>query len=195
MTAPYSLQLPTPLRAVRLAAATVAAPEPEPLTRQAEKAAFESGRTEGEKNLSEQLLRQRREMLELQQGVLKSLQEAVPGIVRDCQQALTALTLELAQKLVGNLPISVDMVEAAVRECLSQVEETADCHLYLNPDDLQLLEQAESPLLSPGGSRQQFHWHRSPEVGRGGCVVKTHFGIVDAQRETKIELLKKSLLE
>ena len=133
-------------------------------------------------------------MFQLQQGVLKSLQEAVPEVVRQCEGALTALTLELAQKLVAGLPISAERVEAAIREALRDVEETTDYHLYLNPEDHDLLQQANSSLLSSNGSSRQFHFHRSPEITRGGCLVKTRFGVVDAQCETKIELLKKSLI-
>jgi flagellar biosynthesis/type III secretory pathway protein FliH len=33
----------------------------------------------------------------------------------------------------------------------------------------------------------------STEVSRGGCVVQTRFGVIDARRETKLELLQESL--
>jgi len=56
-----------------------------------EQAAYERGRLDGEKALNERLMQQRNELLELQQGVLKSLQQAVPQVMRDCEQALTAL--------------------------------------------------------------------------------------------------------
>ena len=133
-------------------------------------------------------------MLELQQGVLKSLQQAVPQVVRDCEQALTALALAVAQKLVSGLPVSVEMVEAAVQEALGEVEETTDYHIYLHPEDLELLQQANSNLLASNGSNGRMHFHRAPEVTRGGCLVKTRFGVIDGRREPKLELLQKSLL-
>jgi flagellar biosynthesis/type III secretory pathway protein FliH len=187
----HRLNLPYPLN--RVSFSDPKAAELEDAIREKERAVFERGRIEGEKRLSEQLLQQRGDLLALQQGVFKSLQQAVPQVVRDCEQALTALTVEVAQKLVANIPISAEMVEATVREALSHVEETTDYHLYLNPDDLDLLERLNSPLLSAENKNQQFHFHRSPEITRGGCLVKRRFGVVDAQRETKVELLKQSL--
>jgi len=103
-----TLRLTQPLRAVRVARP---AHKPEGLeqeTREREQAAYERGKLDGEKALGEQLLRQRQEMRELQEGVLKSFREAVPQVVRDCEQALTALTLEIARKLVAGLPLSVE---------------------------------------------------------------------------------------
>jgi flagellar biosynthesis/type III secretory pathway protein FliH len=39
-----------------------------------------------------------------------------------------------------------------------------------------------------------IRFHDSPEVGRGGCLVQTRFGAIDARRETKLELIRKSLV-
>jgi flagellar biosynthesis/type III secretory pathway protein FliH len=33
----------------------------------------------------------------------------------------------------------------------------------------------------------------SPEVTPGGCLVQTRFGVIDARRETKLELIRQSL--
>jgi flagellar assembly protein FliH len=192
---PRALKLPHSLREVRFTPPRSARPAAVDPAGEKERTIYERGRLDGQTSLNEQLLRQRQEMIELQQGVLKALQEAVPQVVRDCERALTALTLELAQKLVAGLPITAELVEAAVREALQQVEETTDYHLYLNPQDLDVLEGSSSPLLAPQSGTQRFHFHRSPEITRGGCLVKTRFGIVDGQRESKVEALKKTLLQ
>ena len=190
----HILKLRQPLRGVRFAMGDASPKAMEPPAPETSLECYERGRAEGERSLSKQLVRQRQEMSELQAGVLKSLREAVPQVVRECEQALTTLTLEMARKLVAGLPVSGEMVEAVIREALSHVEETTEYHLHLHPEDLDLLEGLGSPLLSPKAGAPQFHFHRSPEISRGGCLVKTRFGVVDAQRETKVELLKQSLL-
>jgi flagellar assembly protein FliH len=158
-----------------------------------EQAAFERGLAEGEKRLGEQLLRQRTELLELQNGVLASLREAVPQVVRQSESALIQLALEAVQKLVGDLPVSAGMVEAAVRSALAQVEASAEFHVYLHTDDLALLQKCNSPVLLPAPGNEAMRFQASPEVTRGGCLVQTRFGVVDARRETKLELIRQSL--
>jgi flagellar assembly protein FliH len=160
-----------------------------------EQAAYERGRHDGEKVLSEQLVRQRSELLELQRGVFESLRQAVPQVVHDCENALVSLALEVAQRLVAGLPISSEMVEAAVHEALSQVEENTEFNVYLHPDDLDTLQRANSPLLSLHGAADRTHFHNTTDVSRGGCLVQTRFGVIDGRRETKIEALKRSLLQ
>jgi flagellar assembly protein FliH len=161
------------------------------------RAAREEGRAEGERALSEQLVKQRAEMKEVLESAAVALREAVPQIVRDTEQHLVALTLQIAQKLVSDMPVSVEMVEAVVRDALSQVEGTAECHIRLHPADLELLRTMNSSLLASETGEQgaaTLRFHGSPEVTRGGCLVQTRFGIVDARRETKFDLLQRSLL-
>ena len=195
MTGLHTLTLPPSLLDVRVAAPVDPDEELERRLQEKEQAAYARGRADGEKALSEQLVRQRTELQGLQQGVLESLRQALPKVVQDCEQALTALALEVARKLVAGLPISAEMVEAAVREALAQVEESADFHIYVQPDDFDLLQQTNSSLLNANSGSPRLHFHRAPEVSRGGCLVKTRFGVIDAQRETKLVLLQKTLLE
>lgn len=189
-----TLTLPQSLLDVRVAGQDRSAEEAARHLEEREQAAFERGRAQGEKALGEQLVRQRAELQELQHGVLESLRQSLPKVIQDCEQALTALALEVARKLVAGLPISEEMVEAAVREALAQVEESSDFHIYLHPDDLDLLQQSSSSLLDSNTSSTHLHFHRAPDVSRGGCLVKTRFGVIDAQRETKLILLEKTLL-
>jgi flagellar assembly protein FliH len=157
-------------------------------------AGYERGRLEGERALSEQLIRQRAELRELQNGVLASLKNTLPQVRNECEQMLTALALEVAQKLIAGMPISVEMVEAAVREALDHVQEAGQFAVQLHPDDLRLLQECNSPILLPDGPDERIRFHASPEVTRGGCLVQTRFGIVDATREMKLDLLQKALL-
>jgi len=161
--------------------------------RQLEQAAYERGMVEGEKRLAGQLLEQRAQLIELQNGVLASLRQAVPLVVAQCESGLIDLALEVARKLVFDLPISVEMVEAAVRSAIAQAEETAQFDVFLHADDLALLRQCNSPVLLPAPGNEGLRFHNSAEVSRGGCMVQTHFGAIDARRETKLELIRQSL--
>ena len=156
-------------------------------------AAYHRGRQDGERALSEQLLRQRGELIELQNGVLKSLNATITTVTTECEDAMIALALEIAGKLVADMPLTTEMVEAAVREALASVEQHSKLTVLLNPMDYELLQTANAPILLTdlGGERTTFQ--PSPQVTRGGCMIQTHFGIIDARRETKLQALKQAL--
>jgi len=178
-----SIQLLQPLRDVRMIAAGALDP-----------AAYERGRRDGEEAMREQLLRQRAELMEIQTGILDSLRQAVPKVVHDCENAVITLAVEAAQRLVAGMPISPEIIEASVREALSQVQGSTEISVSLNPEDLALLQKLNSPLLAADNGADQVKFHSSNDVSRGGCLVQTRFGVIDARRETKAEQLKKALL-
>jgi flagellar assembly protein FliH len=144
--------------------------------------------------LGEQLLKQRAELHELAQGALASLRQTIPQVIRDTENTIVSIALEVARKLVSDMPISVPMVEAAVRDALTHVESSAEITVRLHPADLELLQNAGSPLVTTAETQKDFRLLRSPDVSRGGCLVETRFGTVDSRRETKFDLLKESLL-
>lgn len=161
--------------------------------RQLEKAAYERGLADGEKRLSEQLLRQRAEVLEIQNGVLAALRQSVKQVVRQSESALIEVALEVARQLVCGLPVSTEMIEAAVRSALAQAEAGGEIHIQLHPEDLAMLQHCNSPVLLPGPGNETMRFLTSPDVTRGGCLVQTRFGIIDARRETKLDLIRQSL--
>jgi flagellar assembly protein FliH len=161
--------------------------------REREQAAYERGRRDGERALGEQLLQQRNETVELQKGILDSLRRVVPKVTEDAEAAIIELALEAAQKLVAGLPINAEMVEAVVREGLRNVEDTAEIIIQLHPNDLALLRQHNSPMLNGLPETGPLRFSGSVEVTRGGCIVQTRFGLVDARRETKMEQLRQVL--
>ena len=175
-----------------------AAPAPaalvvEDTAREREEAAFQRGLAEGQKRVSEEVARRQAELLEVQNGVLASLRQAATGVVRQGEAALVQLALEVARKLVADLPISEELVAAAVRSALAQLEEATEFDIFLNPEDLALLQRCNSPALLPGPGQEALRFHGAAEVSRGGCLVESRFGTLDARRETKLALIEKSL--
>jgi flagellar assembly protein FliH len=187
-----TIALPAPPLEVRLVSTTDPAVAGSP-GQEAERAAYERGRRDGEKALSTQLLQQRSELLEMHQGVVESLRAAVPQITEETEKILIELALEAAQKIIAGMPIQPKVVEAVVREAVSQVEDSAEITIHLHADDLALLRKHQSPILQGLPETGPLKFISSSEVTRGGCMVHTRFGLLDARRETKIEQVRQSL--
>ena len=181
-----------PLRSVRLLTQAPMQDWQEHL-QEREQSAYERGRRDGEHTLREQLLQQRNETVELQKGILDSLRRIVPQVIQEAETALANLALEAAQKMIAGLPVSAEMVEAVIRESLRQVEDTAEIIIQLHPEDLTLLRQHNAPILNGLPETGPLRFVGSADVTRGGCIVQTRFGLVDARRETKLEQLRQAL--
>ncbi|HEX7570954.1 MAG TPA: FliH/SctL family protein [Verrucomicrobiae bacterium] len=187
-----SIPFRQPLREVRLLVQAPAQGWNEFL-RDREQAAYQRGQQDGEKALTRQLLQHQGETGELQNGVLQSLARAIPQVVRETENALIQLALDAAQKIVAGLPINAEMIEAVVTEAVRQVEGSAEITVQLHPEDFKLLRLHQSAVLTGLPDSGPLHFTGSAAVTRGGCLVQTRFGVIDARRETKLEQLRQTL--
>jgi flagellar assembly protein FliH len=161
--------------------------------RRREEEAFSRGHDAGERSLREQLVQQRADLQHLQNGLLQQLNAAIPQVIRECEQMLVSIALEAARKVVNGIEITPAMVESAVRDALGSLEQTGRVRVLLHPEDLALIETINSPLRHEEIGGERIRFEASSEVGRGGCLVHTDFGAVDARREVKFELLRQAI--
>ena len=189
---PENITFSQPLREIQLRPKQGAQADADRL-RERDRENYERGLRDGEKKLREQLLQQRGELIALQNGVLNSLRHSLPTLIQENEKALVALALDVAQRVVAGTPVSVELIESLVREAVNQLEEHGDLTLLLNPADLALLEQINSPILLAEVSGEKMRFTASPGISPGGCLVKTRFGSVDSRRETRWNLVTQSL--
>ena len=168
-----------------------------------ERAAYQRGRQDAEEQSAKRMNQLRQELDGSQQAraieLMTELNRTVNGQLGEMFKALekhvVMLAAEAAIKLTAGIPISADLIEANVRETMSLVEQETEVAVRLHPEDLALLEKHQSGLLNRPDSSPILRLRPDPKVSRGGCILETKFGELDARRETKIELLKRAVNE
>ena len=166
-----------------------------------EQAAYERGKKDAEANLQSQLEVMKTEYATEQQQKLadffKNIQDDLGGQVPRMRQSLEKhvinLAADIAMKIVAGTPVNKSMVETVVKDALAKAEKDTDVVVLLNEADLELLSQADSELLQRTHGSSEVVFKASPEVSRGGCLLETRYGTVDARIETKADVLKKAV--
>ncbi|HEY1171658.1 MAG TPA: FliH/SctL family protein [Verrucomicrobiae bacterium] len=186
------IMVSSPLRDVQLAPPP-GSPQWEERVKERERAAYERGVAAGERSIGQMLIQQRADMLDLQTGIFTALRQTIPQLVAESETALLELVTASVQKIIASIPIDAGMIEAVVREALEQMEHASEVTVHLHPHDLDLLRKINAPLLLEQVGGKPLHFQQDVTISRGGCLLKTSFGIVDARRETKVERLANSL--
>jgi flagellar assembly protein FliH len=121
---------------------------------------------------------------------LTSLRSALAEARRE-QQLRERLTAQLPQLLrallAEELALRPEHIAALVERELGSVRRAREIELRLHPDDARLLEPVERmrARLELLGSLRVV---QDAELARGGCVLITNRGEVDARLETRLEL-------
>ena len=177
---PHKVRLPQPLRQVRVRLGTESFISEGKFHDTLEER-FRQGYEAGQKALSEQLIEQRKQIIDLQTGLFRSIQAALPGVVAECERSVVLLAIESARKVVESLPITHEIVEEEVKRALAELQDTAEYEVLLHPEDLKLLEAVQSGLL-PQGAGGNVRFAIDTAVTRGGCIIKTKHGAISVLR-------------
>ncbi len=166
-----------------------------------EQAAYARGKQEAESNLQQQLdlmkseyaTKKDKELADFCKNIRSDLGNQVPKILESLEKHVINLAADIATKIVADLPIDKTLVESVVKDALTKAEKDAEIVVLLHPEDLKLLTQGDSELLKDSHGGDKVLFKPSSDVTRGGCLLDTHYGLVDARRETKAKLLKKAV--
>jgi flagellar assembly protein FliH len=98
------------------------------------------------------------------------------------------LGLALAGKiLAGALEVEPERVLESVRGALRGIVERERITVLVNPEDLELVRSAMDDVRQSLGGIEHCEVQAERRVARGGCIVRTPVGDVDARVETKLE--------
>ena len=153
---------------------------------------FEDGRADGLKE------GQAQSQAEIQhfQAMLEALNEQWEDLFRNLDLTLADLAMAVARKMVGNLvERHSEPVTQAVQDCLGYLQDTSRVLIRVNPADLETIRQHRAEWQESIEALENLLVEADPNVSRGGCLVETPMGDLDAQVESRLEKLRTALIE
>ena len=106
----------------------------------------------------------------------------------ELERRAVELGLRLASKVVGGaLAVQPELVVESVTGVLRGIVERDRVTVLVNPDDLDIVREAMEGLKASLGGMDHCVVEAERRVGRGGCLVRTPVGDIDASVETKLE--------
>jgi flagellar assembly protein FliH len=114
----------------------------------------------------------------------------------EVEAAAVELGLHIAeQALAGALAVEPGRVVDVVRGALRRLVERGRITLLVHPDDLDIVREAGDGLVAELGGIEHLEVQADRRVARGGAVVRTAEGEVDATVATKLDRAREVLEE
>ena len=114
-----------------------------------------------------------------------------PSIVERAERDMVKLAIEIAKKVVHReVTIDNDVALTLARVALGRIHNRAQARVHLHPDDFAYVAKHLDRLTT--GSSLELVEDRA--VSRGGCLVETEMGDMDARIEQQFEELERSFL-
>uniref|UniRef100_A0A7C1IZN8 Flagellar assembly protein FliH/Type III secretion system HrpE domain-containing protein n=1 Tax=Ammonifex degensii TaxID=42838 RepID=A0A7C1IZN8_9THEO len=146
--------------------------------RQGFEAGFRDGRARGEEKA--------REMMERARAVLNEAEAERAAVLSRLEKEIVALAQEIARRIVAaELRVNPQVIVGVAKEALALVRDRPHLMLLVHPEDQAVCQQArrEFEALLPENAVLRI----LPDLGveRGGCIIETGEGVVDATMGTR----------
>jgi flagellar assembly protein FliH len=101
------------------------------------------------------------------------------------------LAVQLSEKiLAGALEVTPERVTDVIKGGLRRLVERDRVTVLVNPDDLELVRSSLDGITASLGGIERLEAQGERRVGRGGAVLRTPVGEIDAKLETQLERVR-----
>jgi flagellar biosynthesis/type III secretory pathway protein FliH len=156
-----------------------------------ERDAFATAYAQGEKAGVEAGTTRADAMLRRLSDTLRELEELRRSMIRQTEHQIVQLAIEMARRIVRReVQTDNDLLCAMARVALDRLGDASPATIRLNPEDYHTI------IARQGGTwaGSNVNIVADPSVGRGGCMVESPFGFVDASVDAQFRVLEQALL-
>jgi type III secretion system HrpE/YscL family protein len=108
---------------------------------------------------------------------------------------LKRLAVHIAEKILGHaLAVDQGLCADVCAQALATAAEQRRITLRVHPDDLAIVEAARPRFRGLLARADDFELRADAALSRGGCIIETELGRVDARLETQLLRFERALL-
>lgn len=124
-------------------------------------------------------------------AALTAAQQERHALAEQHESALADLALRIARKVIGaHLEADPSLVARIVHETIAELEPTVSLEVHVHPDDLPAVEASRANIERLVQGTGSVRVVADASVDRGGCVLVSPVGEVDARIATKLAVLE-----
>ncbi|MBN2063923.1 MAG: hypothetical protein JW745_03895 [Sedimentisphaerales bacterium] len=117
-------------------------------------------------------------------------------LIWQAEQSFVVLAVKLAEKVIRReIEVNPELICQSVRAALEVVAHTTNVVVKVSPCDVAIIEDLKGSLGDVLGRFENVSIKPDEAVEKGGCIVQTERGRVDARIETQLARIARDILE
>jgi len=135
-------------------------------------------------------------LIERAQVVLERAQDKRGDILLETEKEIVDLVLLISRKIIKVITDNQrDVIIANVIEALRKVKAKGSVIIRLNLADIDVVTEHKQDFINQLESVKTIHVMEDTSVDKGGCIIETDFGEIDARISSQLAELENKILE
>lgn len=153
------------------------------------------GAEDARRELMEQLKPRLDQLTESWQRALEHWEHTRSDMLLEAREDILTFAFELTTKIIGKaIARDPSLVQDQVAAALDLLNRPTVLNVVVHPDDEPLVQEVLPQLLQRIDGCDHAAIATDPSIARGGCIVRTAGGSVDATIDTQLQRIAESLL-
>jgi flagellar assembly protein FliH len=154
-------------------------------------AAYDQGFRQGEEAARQALTAQLSPVLSTFQQATTEIAHLRTAVLQQAEEDIIALAFQLARKIIQYEALEHrEILAATLARALEYVVEQDQIVVRVHPDDLRYAAEIKEALGRTRGDIKTLTIQGDTSVGRGGCLVESSLGTIDARIEAQFDELE-----
>jgi flagellar assembly protein FliH len=190
----YTVGPPNPVLKKELAPPDPAVPAVD--LAQVEKSAYENGFRQGEKAGMEIAEKKVEAVMRRYSDAIFELGRLKSTLYPQVEREVVKLAVEVAKKIVHReIQVDKEIIQTLVKVALSHVAEKTAVTIHLHPADYNFILERKAELSQGDQGGREISLLADKSIERGGCLVKTECGDIDARIEEEFREVERGFFE
>jgi flagellar assembly protein FliH len=131
---------------------------------------------------------------------ITAMTSIIPRVREDIVTKMELRTVELAiaiaEKILNQeITTRKDVILGVLKGALKNISETEGMKIRINPQDFRYMMEVKKDFLQSFDGMHNLVFEEDVSIKRGGAVVETMFGEVDARLENQLKEIKTAMLQ
>lgn len=161
---------------------------------QAEGRAFQKGFSEGLQKGKEQQTNETALTVQMLTSLIKELNELKQKILENAEAQILDLSMAVAQKVIHmEVATTRGIIQSVLKDAIRAIVDRENMKIHVHPQDFHYMMEIKSDFLSNFDGVKNIVFEENASVGRGGAIIETLFGEVDARIDQQFNEIKNFL--
>jgi flagellar biosynthesis/type III secretory pathway protein FliH len=159
--------------------------------------AYDSGFTDGQditRSTLESEINKQQEWLRYFDSVIQDLRIQLTLEFGKLEQTISELAIIIAEYILEHeISLNSKLFIEQARKAISTLDNEIVLKIHLHPENVEVLKKVKSTLFNDTTKMEGVVISANDTVDRGGCIIETNAGIIDARIRTQLDKIKQSL--
>lgn len=159
--------------------------------RQAELEVYEKGLSDGIRQGRDLQKNEALDTLRAMTGIVSEVSELKKEILQNAEREILQLALAVAEKVLHlEVTTNREVIQSVLKEAIKKIVDRENMKIRVHPQDFHYMMEIKSDFLQHFDGIKNIVFEEDESVRRGGAIIETLFGEVDARLDQQYNEIK-----